>query len=736
MPSKKTKTKTVSRAKTSAVPSRAKAAKVPATTELLLEIGTEELPYQFVAPALRALQQGTETLLKDSRLTYGAVRTMGTPRRLVLLVEGLARQQASAVKEAMGPSKGVAFDPSGQPTRAAIGFAAGQGVAVEALQLRQTPKGEYLFAVKQEKGQAVAAVLTQALPQLLAKLSFPKAMQWNQTGVRFARPVRWLVALCGGKVLPMHFATIKAGNLSQGHRVLGAKVTSPKGFAVKSIAHYLKETERHSVIVDQDRRRAMILDQLALLAKSARGHLHHDEELLEQAVYMVECPLTILGSFKPHYLALPKEILMTSMKEHQGYFSLVDPKGALLPNFLAVTNMKLANMQLIREGNERVLAARLADAKFFFDEDRKTSLADRVAKQLAVTFHQKLGSLHQKTQRVVAMAAHVAGQLGDERLIQDSRRAAELSKADLLTGIVGEFPTLQGLMGGEYAKHDGESEAVSAAVREQYLPRAMEGELPESLAGKVLSLADRLDSIAGFFLVGLVPSGSEDPFALRRHATAIVRILIEGRLRLNLAQAVRTAQDVLAGQNVTAAPHTGKGGAPDVIGFLFERVRFYGKSAHQLRDDVMEAVLKSVDRQSIDLTDLFDKMQSLQQITVRAEFDPLIVGFKRAHRLTEKEQWDRTPVESGLFREAAEPALYDTVQTSHAAYAAAMRSGEYGQALDVLVRMKGPIDDFFNAVMVNADDPAVRGNRLSLLKTVDDLFMSFADFSQIMVQGT
>ncbi|MCI1280941.1 MAG: glycine--tRNA ligase subunit beta [Nitrospira sp.] len=722
-------TKTASRSKV------AKAPKAPATTELLLEIGTEELPYQFVAPAMRALQQSVETLLKDLRLTYGMVRTMGTPRRLVLLIEGLARQQASAVKEAMGPSKSVAFDQNGQPTRAAVGFAAGQGIPVEDLQVRQTPKGEYLFAVKQEKGQPVAAVLLQALPQLLGKLSFPKAMHWNQTGVRFARPVRWLVALCGGKVLPIEFATIKAGNLSHGHRVLGAKVSSPKGFAVTSIAHYLKETERHGVIVDQERRRAMILDQLASLAKSAHGHLHQDDDLLEQAVYMVESPLTILGSFKPHYLSLPKEILMTSMKEHQGYFSLVDQKGGLLPNFLAVTNMKLSNMQLIREGNERVLAARLADAKFFFDEDRKTSLVDRVAKQLAVTFHQKLGSLHQKTQRVVAMAAHVAGQLGDDRLVQESRRAAELSKADLLTGIVGEFPTLQGLMGGEYAKHDGESPVVSAAIREQYMPRAMEGELPESLAGKVLSLADRLDSIAGFFLVGLVPSGSEDPFALRRHATAIVRIVIEGQLRLDLAQAVRAAQDVLSGQHVVAAPQSGKG-APDVIGFLFERVRFYGKSAHQLRDDVMDAVLKSADRQAIDLTDLFDRMKALQQITVRAEFDPLIVGFKRAHRLTEKEQWDRKPVESGLFREGAESALHQTVQSSQQEYAAAMGGGQYGQALDVLVRMKGPIDDFFNAVMVNADDPAVRGNRLSLLKSVDDLFMSFADFSQIMVQGT
>ncbi|MCK6500747.1 MAG: glycine--tRNA ligase subunit beta, partial [Nitrospira sp.] len=404
------------------IPARAKA-KTPGSSELLLEIGTEELPYQFVAPALRALQEMAATLLKDLRLTYGSIRTVGTPRRLVLLIEQLARQQASAVKEAMGPSKVVAFDQAGQPTKAAIGFAAGQGIPVEQLQVRQTPKGEYLFAVKQEKGQAAATVLTQALPQLLAKLSFPKAMQWNHTGVRFARPVRWIVALCGGKVLPIEFASIKAGKMSQGHRVLGGKRSGAKGFAVSSIAQYLKETERYGVIVDQDRRRAMILEQLASLAKSARGQLHQDDDLLEQAVYMVEYPHTILGSFKPHYLSLPKEILMTSMKEHQGYFALVDQKGQLLPNFLAVTNMKLPNMQLIREGNERVLAARLADAKFFFDEDRKAPLADRVVKQQAVTFHQKLGSLQQKTQRVVAMAAHLAEQLGDAELAREARRA-------------------------------------------------------------------------------------------------------------------------------------------------------------------------------------------------------------------------------------------------------------------------------------------------------------------------
>lgn len=710
--------------------------KTASVRELLLEIGTEELPYQFVAPALKALQQSAESMLAEHRLSHGTVRTLGTPRRLALLVEGLAAQQASAVKEAMGPSKAVAFGPDGQPTKAAVGFAAGQGVAVQDLQVRTTPKGEYVFAVKQEKGQAAATVLAQLLPQLLAKLSFPKAMHWNETGLRFARPIRWLVALCGGKVLPIAFASIKAGNQTYGHRIMSPAAAKGRGFTVTSIVQYLKDTERHGVIVDQARRREMILSQLAALAKSARGSLHHDEELIEQAVYMVEYPHTILGSFKPHYLSLPKEILMTSMKEHQGFFALIDQKGGLLPNFLAVTNMKLSNMQLIREGNERVLAARLADARFFFDEDRKTPLSSRVEKQQAVTFQQKLGSLRQKTTRVVALASAIAQRLGDASLVEDARRAAELCKADLLTGIVGEFPTLQGVMGGEYAAHDGERPSVSQAIREQYMPRAMEGDLPESLAGKVLSLADRLDTVTAFFYVGLVPSGSEDPFALRRHATAIVRILLEGKLRLDLAEAIRLAQEQLAKQPVAAAAATGKGGPPDTVGFLFERVRYYGKSAQQLREDVMDAVLRSADRQRIDLVDLFEKMSALQAITTRAEFDPLIVGFKRAHRLTEKELWDRHPVDVTKFQQAAESALAQALEQGTQLFRSSMERGDYAGALDALVRLKAPIDDFFNAVMVNTDDPAVRSNRLSLLKSVDDLFMSFADFSQIMVQGT
>jgi glycyl-tRNA synthetase beta chain len=703
--------------------------------ELLLEIGTEELPYQFVAPALRTLEEDTERLLNDQRLSFRAIRTLGTPRRLVVLVEQLAMHQAAAVNETMGPAKTVAFDQTGQPTKAAIGFANGQGIPLEKLEIRPTPKGEYVFAVKQEPGQAATTVLAQQLPKLFAGLSFPKAMHWNETGVRFARPIRWLVALCHGKVLPFEYAGISAGSVSYGHRFAGHnQAAAKKGFPVRSIAQYLNEAERNGVIVDQERRRAMILEQLSGLAKSAGGVLHHDEELVEQAVYTVEYPHTILGAFQPHYLSLPKEVLMTSMKEHQGFFSLVDRNGALLPNFLAVTNMKLSDMQLIREGNERVLSARLADAKFFFDEDRKTPLADRVEKLAQVTFYQKLGSLHQKTTRNVDLSTWLASKLSltheDQTLC---RRAAQLGKADLITGMVGEFPTLQGVVGGEYARHDGEAEEVCHAIRDQYLPRGMEGDLPETIHGQIVSLADRIDTIVAFFRAGVVPKGSEDPFALRRHGLSIVRVLIEGNLRLNLDQAFDTATDI-AERDITASPTVRSG---DPLSFIFERFRFYAGTACGIRDDVMAAVCDAAyAKRPLDLSDVLRRMTAVQAISARSEFDPLIIGFKRAHRLCEKEQWDRKPVDPALFGHQAEGELYQKVQVTNQEFGDSMEQGDYGLALDLLVRMKEPIDAFFAGVMVNADDAAVRGNRLSLLKDVDELFMAFADFSQIVVQGS
>jgi len=714
--------------------SRERPARPSSNAELLLEIGTEELPYEFIAPALVSLKNHAEGLLKEARLTCGSIHTYGTPRRLVLLVQGLTVHQESIVKEAMGPSKSVAFDQAGQPTKAAIGFATGQGVPVEHLQVRQTPKGEYLFAVKQDSGRPAKTVLLEVLPQLIGKLSFPKTMKWNEAGVRFARPVRWMVALFAGNPLPIEVAGIKAGNRTYGHRVLGGG----KAVIVRDYQSYRLGLERHGVLVEPDRRRAVITEQLERLCGKAGVGLNVDESLMEQAVFTTEWPCLVIGSFRPEYLAVPSEILITSMKEHQGFFSVRNKvTGHLAAHFIAVANNQMKDMSLIRAGNERVLAARLADAKFFFDEDRKTKLEDRVKKLSGVTFHQKLGTMAQKQERVRKLAGFIAAQVSQEDdMVRACDRAAALCKADLLTGIVGEFPELQGIMGGEYAKHDGESEVVSQAISEQYLPRALEGDLPKTLAGQVLSMADRFDSIAAFFHVGMMPTGSEDPFALRRNATAIVRIVLEESLRLDLGPVIDQARSAVREQGFKAAQDTEAHGKRRITEFLFERARHYGRTVIGLRDDVMDAVLRSASTSTVDLVELLLKMKALQAVTARPEFDPLIVGFKRASRIVEKEQWDRKPVDPVHFEDAAETELYRLLKVCRKEFDQQMGTGCYDHALDALVRLKPAIDAFFASVMVNVEDTALRSNRLSLLKDVDDLFKSFADFSKIMVQGS
>jgi glycyl-tRNA synthetase beta chain len=704
---------------------------VPAVGELLFEIGTEELPYQFVPIALTSLRESAERLLKEHRLTHGQIRVLGTPRRVTLLVEALAARQAPVVKEVMGPSKAVAYDASGNPTRALLGFMAGQQIEPKDLEIRQTPKGEYVCAVKRDAGRPTAAALSDLLPQLITSLSFPKSMRWNETGLKFARPIRWLVALYAGRVVKFQVAGVAAGNRTWGHRFLaGSSRSSQQGLPVKDGPSYLRVLERHGVVPDPDARRAMILSQIETLAKSAHGSLHRDEDLLEQAVYTVEYPRAILGTFNPQYLSVPKEVLMTAMKEHQGFFSLVKKDGSLLPAFISVTNMKLADMRLIQEGNERVLAARLADAKFFFDEDRKTKLIDRVEKLKGMTFHQKLGTLYQKTERVMKLADTLADALGHRESCQ---RAAQLSKADLLTGIVGEFPTLQGIMGGEYARHDGESSEISAAIAEHYLPRAMDGELPKTSAGTILSLADRLDTIAAFFHVGVVPTGSEDPLGLRRHALAVVRLIIEGHVALNLVEAVRHAKEAVAQQGFKAT------GGADPLEFIVDRLRYYIRTVHGFREDVIDAIVKPVLQNArggtFDLIDLLERMKALQAVTTRTEFDPLMVGFKRAHRLVEKEQWTKEDVDHTLFEHAAESELSQVFVEAKTLLPSFVAEGEYGKALNTLVQMKSAIDGFFNSVLVNSEDERLRANRLSLLCAVDRLFLSFADFSQISVQG-
>ena len=706
--------------------------------QLLLEIGTEELPYRVIRPALHALDQAAQQLLKDHRLTHGPIRTMGTPRRLVLLVEDIPRHQAASVKERLGPPAATAFEATGHPTQAARGFAASQGVPVQGLEIRTTPKGQYVCAVTREAGLPTSRVLAEILPGLVENLTFPKTMRWNESGIRFSRPVRWILALFGSRALSFEAAGVNAGGTTWGHRFMGKQDRRGRGgISVSTPGEYVKVLEARGVIPDYERRKNVIVSQLASLGTRAKGQAEQDEDLVEQAVFSVEYPNAILGRFNPDFLTLPDDILKTAMKEHQGFFPLTDTQGILLPRFISVTNMQVADMGLIRTGNERVLAARLADAKFFFEEDRKVTLAGRRRLLQTMTYHHKLGTLQQKTDRVVALVESVARMMGHHELRETLTRAASLCKTDLLTGMVGEFPMLQGMMGGEYAKLEGESEEVSTAIHDHYLPKAMEGALPPTLPGKILSLADRLDTIVAFFQVGMAPTGSQDPFGLRRQASALVRIVVEGQLRLDLSTIVDQARELVQSQGFSApsAPAEGRTSrTPDPVGFIEDRLRFYGRTLHGIRDDVMDAILHAdATKRSLDLIDAFSRMIALQHTTTRPEFEPLMIGFKRAFRLTEKEQWDSNGVNAACFQHPAETALHDRLSEAQRDLPHSLDQGSSQAGLDILVGLKPVIDGFFNGVLVNAEDPSLRANRLSLLAAVKDLFLSFADFSHIQL---
>ena len=689
----------------------------------------------MIQPAMAQLAELMTGLLANHRLSHEQIRVFGTPRRLAVLVQGLANRQTPALEETLGPSKAVAFDAQGQPTKAAKGFAKSQGVDVGELETRETPKGVYLCAVKREKGLPAATVLTEHLPNLLQRLTFPKTMKWNASGVRYPRPIRWVVALVGTRVLCFDFAGVRSGGHSWGHRFLsrGRAGVASQGIVIRRPEMYEAALARGCVMVDPAQRREALAEQLKQLARSVKGRVYQAnyEDLLDQAVFSLECPNVLCGTFDRTYLAVPPEVLIASMEEHQGFFSVVNRKGGLLPRFFAPINMEVRNMELVRVGNERVLAARLADARYFFDEDRKTKLADRVSGLNGVVFHKKLGSLYDKTQRMIALAGALAEATEFPELVTSCQRAALLSKADLVTGMVGEFPTLQGVMGEKYAAHDKEPAEVCQAIGEYYRPRTPDDAIPETAVGRLLALADRLDTLSAFFYAGIVPSGSEDPFGLRRSAFGVIRIVVEAGLNVNLAAVVRQAEQHLVAQGVKEGDHA----ALPLLKFLEERLRYYGRTVAGYREDVMDSVLGRADAAGCDLRDLFLRMEALQAITRQPDFESLIVGFKRAHRIVGKEAWTDRTVDAALLTHPTEQTLHQAVETAGRAVGQALDAYDYPGALKHLIELKTSIDQFFDGVLVNAPEPEVRANRLSLLRQVDDLFSAFGDLSQIQVQG-
>lgn len=748
------------------------------TTSFLLEIGSEELPWQVIQPAMMQLATLMKDFLANHRLSHDRIQAFGTPRRLAVLIEGLATMQPSTLRETLGPSKAVAFDAQGHPTKAAEGFAKSQGVGVSELETRDTPKGVYLCAVKHENGLPAAKVLTEHLPHLLPRLTFPKTMRWNASGVRYPRPVRWVVALVGAKALSFDFAGVRSGARSWGHRFLvdGKSGEASKGIRIPRPEEYEATLAGFGVVADPVWRREVLAGQLTRLARSVKGRVYqaNHEELLDQAVFSLECPNVVCGTFDQAYLAVPHEVLIASMEEHQGFFSVVNRRGKLLPRFFAPTNMDLRNMELIRVGNERVLAARLADARYFFDEDRKVKLADRVQELHGVVFHKHLGSLYDKTQRIMDLVGDLAETVGVPQMMPLCSRAAFLSKADLVTGMVGEFPTLQGVMGEHYAAHDGESVEVCQAIGEYYRPRTPDDAIPETTAGRLLALVDRLDTLSAFFYAGIVPSGSEDPFGLRRSAFGVIRIVIEAGLNLDMADILRKAEHWLAEQlgkpdkryvvqfnRTCELPNGSSYNEGEAAGFskesaerleaegfgritrrpfnlhkfLEDRLRYYGRIVAGYREDVMDSVLARADDATCNLRDLFLRMDALQAIMSQRDFDSLIVGFKRAHRIVEKEAWTDRTVDAKLLTHPTERTLRESVETAGRGVGQALDARDYHGALKQLIGLKSPIDQFFEGVLVNAPESDVRANRLSLLRQVDDLFSAFGDLSQIEVQG-
>jgi glycyl-tRNA synthetase beta chain len=682
--------------------------------ELFLEIGTEEIPAGFLPKAQADIDALIRKELDNARLTYGEVRTLATPRRLALLVKEVPTIQPDAEITAFGPAKNVAFDGDGKPTRAAEGFARGQGVAVSDLELRITEKGEYVAVVKRETGRPTAELLTEILPRLIANISFKKSMRWGDLDIRFARPIHWIVALFDGIVVPFTVGNIESGTISRGHRFMGNQP-----FPVRDFAHYLDECERHFVIPDPARRKEIICREIVRVAKNAGGSVLPDEELLEQVTYLVEYPSAVHGTFPPEFLKVPKEVLITSMRSHQRYFSLVDDEGRLLPGFITINNTLAEDQSVVVKGNERVLRARLSDARFFFDEDQKVPLEKRVESLKSVLYQAKLGTSYEKMERFRALAEAIAEQLRPE-LKEKVSRAAYLCKADLVTGMVGEFPEVQGVMGREYALLEGVDADVAGAIAEHYLPTQAGGELPSTDIGAFVSLADKLDTICGCFGVGLIPTGSADPYALRRAALGIINIILDKGYPLPLFPLISRALDQLQSKLTR--------GREDVFGDVmdFFKGRFVNLLSDRYPTDVVDAVVAaSFD----DLVETAAKIEALAGFKSRPDFESLAVAFKRVCNIVKEPV--AAVVDEALFQDDAEKELFRAYRTVCAAVERFVTNGDYLAALTEIATLKGAVDDFFDKVMVMAEDERVRSNRLALLLEIKGLFRDIADFAKI-----
>ncbi len=685
--------------------------------DLVFEIGCEEIPAGFLPPALKAMKQLAAGLFREAGLEFSGISTLGTPRRLTLYVADLAEKQADRSESILGPPKKIAFDEDGRPTKAALGFARSHGVSVEELKIKETPRGEYLFLERCIPGKKTPELLLELLPRLVSEIPFPKSMRWGDLSWRFARPIRWLLAIFGREVVPVEIAGLVASNITYGHRFM-----APAPIEIGSLVEYVRKLREAYVIVDPAERLAMTLDEIKDRARDVGGQVLEDKDLLEENANLVEYPYAICGQFDETFLELPRAVLITAMAEHQRYFAVIDDKDQLMARFIAVNNTRPQNPEALIRGHERVLKARLEDARFFFEEDKKIPLEARVEELKGVSFHEELGSLYEKVVRIKALSAYLAERLAPDK-IDLVKRAAWLSKADLMTEMVQEFPSLQGVMGREYALLSGEPPEVAQAIYEHYLPTKAGGELPETIIGAIISLADKADTLCAFFGIGERPSGTADPFGLRRQALGIINTVLKLGLHLSLKDLLDQAILLLADRLNRSQEEV----LEEVIGFIGRRLQ--GELVSRgFRSDLVEAVTSvSFD----DLEDTRQRLLALSSFYERPEFAALSVGFKRVMNIIKK-QGELPPLNQALLLEEAEKELHRAFIQVHERVAPLILEKKYDEALAGLLELKEPIDRFFDQVFVMVEEEDIRHNRLALLKAIAELFLKIADLSKIM----
>jgi glycyl-tRNA synthetase beta chain len=680
----------------------------------LLEIGTEDLPARFIPSALQQLNDNTRKILNDNYVRFSDISTCGTPRRLAVIIKGIPLMQEDRTREVFGPSKKAAFDEKGNPTKAAIGFAQGQGVGIESLTIRNKDKGEYVAAIIEEKGVQVRDILPEISKKIVLAIYLPKSMRWGSNSMKFVRPIRWLMALFDNQVVSFEIDGIKSGNLTRGHRFL-----SPAAFQLKETSGYKKLLANNFVVVDYEERRKIILVRMEALLSPLGNKPLEDQELIQTVANLVEYPVPVLAAFSEEYLRLPKELLVTVMKGHQKYFAVEDKDGKITNNFVVISNTSEENADTVRVGAERVIRARFEDAKFYFEEDRKRKLSERTEDLKKVTFQENLGSLYDKTERLVSLAGYLADKLMPTAK-DATTRAAWLAKADLITGVVREFPELQGIMGKYYARLDGEEQMVAEALEEQYLPTHSGGRIPQTDTGAFLSIADKIDNITAFFSIGLIPTGSEDPFAHRRQALGIIAIILNKGYALPLRGLVNAALNTLP--HVAAPDETGK----KIVHFFENRLETVFADLGYPADMIQSVISLAAD---LELGEIRGRLEAVKKYKEADNFNDFLTAIKRVNNIIPKTAG--TELNTDLLMEEPERRLKESLDAVRAKLTGLLLERRHDDVVQLLTSLTGPINAFFDGVLVMDKREEVKANRLSLLNEIWKTISGFADFSKL-----